>query len=85
MNQWIAIVKTAADEPLWGGLPPEYPVSCQEFNTVAEAEACPGVKRVMLLTEYRALTVRLHAEHPAPAFWQERPELRWYQFWRRWL
>ncbi len=90
---YIAIIKTAKDQPLWKGLPDDYPVGCAEFDTYELAIAAHPDAKIMTIAEYKEYASYFHQLHPAP----HTPELRskavsvvkrkrWWEylfFWRR--
>lgn len=72
MSRVIAIIKTAKDAPLWKGLPPDYPVSCAEYDSLEEAETKHPGALVMRIADYHEYAKRFHEENPSPKILAQR-------------
>lgn len=82
MEPVVAIIKTAKDNPLWKGLPDDYPVQCMEFLNRADAEAAYPSARIMGIKEYHAFAKSFHEQHPAPDYWRKNGRDKpWWRFW----
>ncbi len=90
---YVAIIKTAKDQPLWTGLPDDYPVGCAEFDTFELAFAAHPDAKIMTIEEYRVYSHHFHSAHPRPSVPELRSKMvsvvrvkRWWEylfFWRR--
>lgn len=84
---YVAIVKTVADEPLWPGLPDNYPVVVTEHaSREAALLAHPEAHGIMPLIEYRAYAKEFHDKYPTPKAWKDRgkqlaAKRPWWKFW----
>lgn len=76
---YVVIIKTAKDAPLWSGLPDNYPVLCQEFDTLDEAQTAFPDKIIMAAEDYKKFAGGLQSAFPAP----EPAAASWWKFWRR--
>jgi hypothetical protein len=74
MSRVIAIIKTAKDTPPWKGLPPDYPVSCAEYDSAEEAEAKHPGCLIMRVDDYHEYAKRFHDANPSPKVLAHRRE-----------
>ncbi len=87
MTKFVVVVKTAKESPLWKGLPPDYPVMCEEFFSYEEAKDKHPDKQVFTIEKYKEHSKFMHSTHPFPD--NELGKLlplpfkrRWWRFWK---